>query len=104
MWNLLLNAAEAIEGTGTIQVSSKASEDMVQVTVKDDGCGMSNDTITKIFDPFFTTKSHGTGLGLSVVYRLLESYNGRMNVQSQQGQGSTFTVYLKRIDLPGLLP
>jgi len=104
MWNLLLNAAEAIEGTGTIQVSSKASEDMVQVTVKDDGCGMSNDTITKIFDPFFTTKSHGTGLGLSVVYRLLESYNGRMDVQSQQGQGSTFTVYLKRIDLPGLLP
>jgi signal transduction histidine kinase len=65
---------------------------------------MSNDTIAKIFDPFFTTKSHGTGLGLSVVYRLLESYNGRMDVQSQQDQGSTFTAYLKRIDLPGLLP
>jgi two-component system sensor histidine kinase PilS (NtrC family) len=104
MWNLLLNAAEAIEGTGTIQVSSKASEDMVQVTVKDDGCGMSNDTMTKIFDPFFTTKTHGTGLGLSVVYRLLESYNGRMDVQSQHGQGSTFTVYLKRLYLPSLLP
>jgi signal transduction histidine kinase len=77
---------------------------MVQVTVKDDGCGMSNDTMTKIFDPFFTTKTHGTGLGLSVVYRLLESYNGRMDVQSQHGQGSTFTVYLKRLYLPSLLP
>jgi signal transduction histidine kinase len=80
------------------------AEDMVEVTVKDDGCGMSNETISRIFDPFFTTKTHGTGLGLSVVYRLLESYNGRMDVQSQQGQGSIFTIYLKRIDPPGLLP
>ncbi len=104
MWNLLLNAAEAIDETGTIQVSSMVAEDMVEVTVKDDGCGMSNETISRIFDPFFTTKTHGTGLGLSVVYRLLESYNGRMDVESQQGQGSIFTIYLKRIDPPGLLP
>jgi two-component system sensor histidine kinase PilS (NtrC family) len=100
MWNLLLNAAEAIDGTGTVQVSSKATEDMVQVTVKDDGCGMSNETISRIFDPFFTTKTHGTGLGLSVVYRLLESYNGRMDVESRQGQGSTFTIYLKKMKPP----
>lgn len=104
MWNLLLNAAEAIHGTGRIEVSSHASDDMVQVSVRDDGCGMSNETITKMFDPFFTTKSHGTGLGLSVVYRLLESYSGRVEVQSQQGQGSTFTIFLKRIDPPGVLP
>jgi len=104
MWNLLLNAAEAIDDTGTIQVSSKVAEDMVQVTVKDDGCGMSNETISHIFDPFFTTKTNGTGLGLSVVYRLLEAYNGRMEVQSEQEQGSTFTLYLERIDPPGVLP
>ena len=103
LWNLLLNAAEAIDGTGTIQVSSKTAEDMVQVTVKDDGCGMSEETISKIFDPFFTTRAHGTGLGLSIVYRLLEPYNGRLDVQSRQGQGSTFTLYLNRIDPPGLL-
>jgi two-component system sensor histidine kinase PilS (NtrC family) len=100
MWNLLLNAAEAIHGKGVIRVSSKDAEDMVQVTVEDDGCGMSNETISRIFDPFFTTKTHGTGLGLSVVYRVLESYNGRMDVESRQGQGSTFTIYLKRIDPP----
>jgi two-component system sensor histidine kinase PilS (NtrC family) len=104
MWNLLLNAAEAIDGKGVIQVSSKDAEDMVQVIVKDDGCGMSNETISRIFDPFFTTKTHGTGLGLSVVYRLLESYNGRMDVESRKGQGTTFTIYLKRIAPPGLLP
>jgi two-component system sensor histidine kinase PilS (NtrC family) len=104
LWNLLLNSAQAIDGNGTIQVSLNIVEDMVQVTVKDTGRGMSEETISKIFDPFFTTKAHGTGLGLSIVHRLLESYNGRLDVQSQQGQGSTFTLYLKRIDPPGLLP
>jgi two-component system sensor histidine kinase PilS (NtrC family) len=103
LWNLLLNAAEAIDGTGAIRVCLKTAEDMVQVTVKDDGCGMSEETISKIFNPFFTTKAHGTGLGLSIVYRLLEPCNGRLDVQSRQGQGSTFTLYLKRIDPPGLL-
>jgi two-component system sensor histidine kinase PilS (NtrC family) len=102
-WNLLLNAAEAIDGTGRIHVSSKTEEDMVQVIVQDDGCGMSDEAISKIFDPFFTTKTHGTGLGLSIVYRLLESYNGQLDVQSREGRGTTFTVYLRRIDPPGLL-
>lgn len=105
LWNLLLNAAQAIDGTGTIHVSLRTVEDMVQVTVRDDGCGMSEETISRIFDPFFTTKAHGTGLGLSIVHRLIESYNGRLDVQSQQGQGSTFNLYLKRIDPPpSLLP
>ena len=103
VWNLLLNAAEAINGTGTIRVSSKTEEDMVQVIVEDDGCGMSDETISKVFDPFYTTKTHGTGLGLSIVYRLLESYNGQLDVESRQGQGTTFTVCLRRIDPPGLL-
>jgi len=103
LWNLLLNAAEAIDGTGTIKVSLKTVEDMVRVAVKDNGCGMSQEALSKIFDPFFTTKVHGTGLGLSIVYRLLESYDGRLDVQSRQGQGSTFTLYLKRIDPPSLL-
>ena len=103
IWNLLLNAAEAIDGTGTIHVFSVAEKDMVQVVVRDDGCGMSDETISKVFDPFYTSKTHGTGLGLSIVYRLLESYNGQLDVQSRQGQGTTFTVYLKRIDPPGLL-
>ncbi|NVL89735.1 MAG: PAS domain S-box protein [Desulfobacterales bacterium] len=102
LWNLLLNAAQAIDGTGTIHVSLRTVEDMVQVTVRDDGCGMSEETISRIFDPFFTTKAHGTGLGLSIVHRLLESYNGRLDVQSQQGQGSTFNLYLKRIAPPDL--
>jgi len=100
MWNLLLNAAEAIEKRGTIVVASRTAKDSVQVMVKDNGSGMSADTINKIFNPFYTTKAHGIGLGLSIVYRLLESYDGRLDVQSQEGEGTTFTLYLKRIDPP----
>ena len=97
VWNLLLNAAQAIDGKGTIEVSSKTADNMVHVTVNDNGCGMPEETISKIFDPFFTSKPHGIGLGLSIVHRLVESYNGWLDVQSRPGQGSTFTLHLKRI-------
>lgn len=105
LWNLLLNAAEAIKikGAGTIEVSVKIAEDLAQVAVKDDGRGISEENLKKVFDPFFTTKAHGTGLGLSIVHRLLESYDGHLDVKSREGLGTTFTLYLKRIDPPGLL-
>jgi two-component system sensor histidine kinase PilS (NtrC family) len=95
LWNLLLNAA--IEGLGTISVSSRSREDTVEVTVKDNGCGMAPETVKKIFNPFYTTKAQGIGLGLSIVYRLLESYDGRLDVQSQEGKGSTFSLVLKKM-------
>ena len=104
MWNLLLNAAEAIEERGTIVVASRTAKESVQVMVKDNGSGMSGDTINKIFNPFYTTKAHGIGLGLSIVYRLLESYDGRLDVQSEEGEGTTFTLYLKKIDPPSEPP
>jgi signal transduction histidine kinase len=100
LWNLLLNAAEAIDGRGTVEVATKIVEDLVEVAIKDDGCGMPEDSLQKIFDPFYTSKAHGTGLGLSIVHRLLESCGGRLDVRSQKDQGTTFFVYLKRIDSP----
>jgi signal transduction histidine kinase len=57
---------------------------------------MSENTMRSIFDPFFTTKSKGTGLGLSIVHRILESYNGRLRVESAIGRGSAFTMTLTR--------
>jgi two-component system sensor histidine kinase PilS (NtrC family) len=101
LWNLLLNAAEAIDGKGTIEVSAKVTEDSVQLAIKDDGCGIPEETQKTIFDPFFTTKTQGTGLGLSIVHRLVESYGGRVDVESEEGQGTTFILHLKRIDPPG---
>lgn len=104
LWNLLLNAAEAVDGTGSVEVTSEVVEDMAQISIKDDGCGMSEETQKNIFDPFFTTRAQGTGLGLSIVHRLLESYGGRINVESREDQGTTFVLCLERIESPGLLP
>lgn len=101
LWNLLLNAAEAIDGKGTIEVGAKLTDDSVQLVIKDDGCGIPEETLKTVFDPFFTTKTQGTGLGLSIVHRLVESYGGRVDVESQEGQGTTFILHLKRIDPPG---
>jgi len=95
--NLLVNAAQAIEEKGTIRVRSGQTEDRVWVEVEDDGCGIPEEDLNRIFDPFFTTKDvgSGTGLGLNVVYNIVQVHNGSINVQSIVGTGTTF-----RIELP----
>ena len=72
----------------------------VSIIITDDGCGMPRELIQSIFDPFFTTKPTGTGLGLSIVHSILESYNSRLDVESKVGDGTSFTLKLKRIDSP----
>ena len=97
IWNLLLNAAEAISDKGHVAIRmSNGKANQVGICISDNGCGMSEDTMRSIFDPFFTTKSKGTGLGLSIVHRILESYDGRLRVESAIGQGSAFSMTLKR--------
>lgn len=96
VWNLLLNAAESISEKGNIVVLITHNKSRwVGLHISDDGCGMSQEMIQSIFDPFFTTKSNGTGLGLSIVHRILENYNGRLEVESEIGQGSDFTITLE---------
>ncbi len=77
------------------------NETFVKITVKDTGCGMSKEMMNKIFDPFHTTKpvGEGTGLGLSVVHGIIERHRGKVVVKSIEGVGSTFNVYLPRIEL-----
>jgi two-component system sensor histidine kinase PilS (NtrC family) len=99
VWNLLLNAAESIDNEGTITISIlKLKNERVKVEIADDGCGMDEQTIKSIFNPFFTTKSKGSGLGLSIVYRILETYDCRLDVKSKPGEGSIFILYFKMID------
>ena len=101
MWNIILNAAEAIEGEGLIKVKTyPLKHNYVCIEVNDTGCGMTKKLIQSIFDPFFTTKASGTGLGLSIVHRILESYNTWLEVESEVGQGTRFTWKLNRIDIP----
>lgn len=94
--NLLVNAAQAIRDRGTITLRSGQDGDLVWVAVADTGQGIPPEILTRIFDPFFTTKpvGKGTGLGLSVSYGIVEKHGGRIDVLSEPGQGSTFTVWL----------
>ncbi len=99
VWNLLLNGAESIDQEGRIKISiQKIKNEWIVITIADDGCGMDEQTLKAIFNPFFTTKPNGTGLGLSIVYRILETYDYRMDVQSKLGQGSIFTLYFKPVN------
>jgi two-component system sensor histidine kinase HydH len=101
IWNLLINSAESIEDEGKIKISANILKNKrIQVEIADDGCGMDEQTLKSIFNPFFTTKVKGTGLGLSIVYRILETYDCRMDVKSEPGIGSLFTLYFKLIDPP----
>jgi len=94
--NLLVNAAHAISGHGTITLRSGCAGDQVWISVADTGAGIAADHLAKIFDPFFTTKpiGKGAGLGLSVAYGIIDQHHGRIDVSSQPGQGSCFTISL----------
>jgi two-component system sensor histidine kinase PilS (NtrC family) len=97
LFNLLLNAAEAIEGQGVIQVKMlPVRNDTVAVEVVDNGRGIPAENIHMIFDPFFTTKPKGSGLGLSIVHNILETYDSRLSVESKINQGTTFVFHLKK--------
>jgi len=102
LWNLLMNAAEAIGDSGTIEVRVfPVNHKQACIEVTDNGCGMSRELIQSIFDPFFTTKAKGTGLGLSIVHRILDTYDGSLDVESDPGIGTTFSMTLEQVTPPG---
>ncbi|MBR9980801.1 MAG: histidine kinase [Desulfatitalea sp.] len=97
--NLLNNASDAVGEGGTITLKTRAEDGWVKVTVADNGVGMDADQLHKVFMPFFTTKEvgKGTGLGLSISQNIVEGFGGRIEVESEPGVGSTFTVVLPAI-------
>jgi signal transduction histidine kinase len=101
--NLLINARQAMPGGGRvlIRLAHDAESNTVDLVVRDYGCGIPADKITKIFDPFYTTKSGpdasgkgGTGLGLSLCKDIIEAHHGRIRVDSTPGKGTAFTLKL----------
>ncbi|MBU1740434.1 MAG: PAS domain S-box protein [Proteobacteria bacterium] len=94
--NLLVNAADAIEGPGRITITTATQGDHVRVQVIDTGSGVSPQHQPKLFDPFFTTKpaGKGTGLGLSTSYGIIKRHGGQISVESEPGQGTTFVIEL----------
>ncbi len=92
--NLILNAIQAMERGGRLTLRTFLDGERVGVEVKDTGVGIPASHLKRIFDPFFTTKSEGTGLGLSITLKIIEAHGGTIEVQSEEGVGSIFTIYL----------
>ena len=94
--NLLINAAHSIHGMGLITLATSQVGDSVEISVTDNGCGISADHLEKIFEPFFTTKvaGRGTGLGLAISNDIVKKHGGELLVESTSGKGTTFTVRL----------
>jgi two-component system sensor histidine kinase HydH len=76
IWNILVNSAEAMGGTGKINISSTVSDNRIRLIFDDNGPGFEEKNLDKIFDPFFSTKKRGTGLGLAQVYRVINKFKG----------------------------
>jgi two-component system NtrC family sensor kinase len=90
--NLILNARDAMIGAGTITLRTNADDDNVFIEVADNGAGIAAENLKRVFDPFFTTKGigNGTGLGLAVSYGIVQEHAGNIEVQSTEGEGTTF--------------
>ena len=97
--NLAINACQAMPNGGTLRITTApAPDNRVAVRVEDTGVGIRPEDLNRIFDLYFTTKDHGTGIGLSMVYRIVQMHDGEVEVQSTPGRGTTFTLLLPRAE------
>ena len=92
--NLLKNATESSASGSPIILRMTADTQWLYISVADKGCGISKEHLEKIFEPFHTTKSYGTGLGLPIVKKIIESHNGKLTLKSKEGAGTTFLISL----------
>lgn len=95
--NIIYNAIQAIDGPGRVRIATRKEGEFAVISIVDSGKGVPPESIGKIFDPFFTTKKigEGTGLGLSISYGIVEKHGGHIEVTSEVGVGTTFTVYIR---------
>ena len=94
LWNLCLNAVEAMPDGGELRVAATVRGDTLEVSVSDTGDGIGTGDLSHVFEPFFSTKSEGTGLGLALVHRIVQEHGGEIDVRSAPGLGTTFTLTL----------
>ncbi len=94
--NLLKNAREAIKEEGKIEIGAEKTRSGVKIFVRDNGIGMPPEIASRIFEPFFTHGKKGTGLGMTVVRKVINDHNGEIKVESKKGKGTTFKILLKK--------
>lgn len=97
LWNLLLNAVEAVAENGRVIIRTIPGENDIAIEIADNGIGIDKENLERIFAPFYSNKSKGTGLGLSIVHNLLEGCGSRLDVDSKLGLGTTVTFRLKQV-------
>ena len=99
LWNIVLNAFQAMPGGGTLEIETRAGADeynreILAISVSDTGCGIEKKDMGRVHEPFFTTKEKGTGLGLAIVNRIVESHGGTFRIESELGKGTRCIVAL----------
>lgn len=99
--NLLLNAIEAIEdGDGLIVIGTRVENGLTVIQIQDNGVGMGKEALSRLFEPYFTTKNKGNGLGLTNTQNIILNHKGTVQVESEQGKGTTFTIRFQPLDNP----
>lgn len=92
--NIILNAAQAMEGNGKLTITTVCGDKHIKIKIADTGPGIPPEVMGKLFSPFFTTKEKGTGLGLAISYGIVERHQGKIDVETDLGKGTTFTITL----------
>jgi len=96
--NIVRNAIDAIKSDGELTIASRLAGEQIEITVADDGCGMTADSLEQLYTPFFTTKATGTGLGVAYAQQVILDHNGEIRCTSAPREGATFTITLPVTD------
>ncbi|MDP8217862.1 MAG: ATP-binding protein [Candidatus Theseobacter exili] len=92
--NLIKNAIQSMPEGGLLKISTSRERDLARIDFQDSGDGIPKESLNRIFEPYYTTKNNGTGLGLSIVYRIIRAHGGVINVQSEPGEGTLFSILI----------
>ncbi len=96
LMNIILNAVQVMPGGGILKINSEEGENYIALAVCDQGSGIDPENVEKIFDPFFSTKDKGTGLGLTIAHKIMQSHNGFIKAEKNKDIGSTFRLYFPK--------
>jgi len=96
MMNVLANSVHALNENGSIRINTKIQNQNLKISIIDNGCGISEENLSKIFDPFFTTKDpgQGTGLGMSISLKIIKDHKGNIEYKSQENEGTEVLITL----------